>query len=132
MARPHLEAGLFAVAFRAGARHLGETPFMECLLMQSFAKRQQASSAAAVVGVDAGKFEHTLVIRPRGGHDAKPFPFQTTRAGFESAVARIQDVSGGAPSAEVLVGIEFAGTLGFTLAQFLSERGYAPVNLEET
>ena len=34
--------------------------------MISFPKRERAQHAAACVGVDAGKFSHTLVVRPQG------------------------------------------------------------------
>mgnify|MGYP001354200822 CR=1 FL=1 len=38
--------------------------------MISFPKRVRAQRAAAVVGVDAGKFSHTLVVRPAGRPDS--------------------------------------------------------------
>jgi hypothetical protein len=41
--------------------------------MSSFARRDRAQRAIAVVGVDAGKFHHVLVVRPRGRADSKPF-----------------------------------------------------------
>ena len=55
--------------------------------MISFPKRERAQRAAACVGVDAGKFSHTLVVRPHGRPDSKPFSFPTTRTGFDAAVA---------------------------------------------
>ena len=58
--------------------------------MISFPKRERAQRAAACVGVDAGKFSHTLVIRPQRQPDSKPFSFPTTRAGFDTAVAFIR------------------------------------------
>jgi hypothetical protein len=33
--------------------------------MDPLAKRRWAAQAAAVIGVDAGKFTHTMVVRPR-------------------------------------------------------------------
>lgn len=77
--------------------------------MDPFTKRQRAAQARAVVGVDAGKFSHTLVVRRRGLADSRPFSFATTRTGFDEAVAFIQRATGGVPSAEILVGLEFAG-----------------------
>lgn len=64
--------------------------------MISFPRRERAQTAAAVVGVDAGKFSHTLVIRPRGQPDSKPFSFPTTRQGFEAAVAFLRQQAPGA------------------------------------
>lgn len=84
--------------------------------MISFPKRERAQRAAAVVGVDAGKFTHTLVVRPRGQPDSRPHTFPTTRAGFEEAVAFIRQAAGGPQAEGVLVGIEFAGNYGFTFA----------------
>ncbi|HYD54662.1 MAG TPA: IS110 family transposase [Gemmatimonadaceae bacterium] len=101
--------------------------------MQSFAKRQRAQSAAAVVGVDAGKFKHALIVRPRGGRDSRAVEFPTTRAGFDSAVERIlalvRQVYPDAVPAEILVGIEFAGSYGFTFAHYLHGLGFPIVNV---
>ncbi len=100
--------------------------------MQSFAKRQRAQAAAAVVGVDAGKFRHVLVVRPHDGHDSKPFAFDTTRVGFEAAVQFILATAGSTtpvtPSL-VLVGIEFAGAYGFTFAHYLRALGFGVVSV---
>jgi transposase len=95
----------------------------------SFAKRSRAQCAAAVVGVDAGKFAHTLVVRPHGQPDSRPCAFPTTRAGFDTAVAFIRQVSGGAPPALILVGIEFAGNYGFTFAHYLAQLGFGVVSV---
>lgn len=92
-------------------------------------KRQQAQTAAAVVGVDAGKFKHALVVRPRGGEDSKPFVFETTREGFEAAVERIRSAAPDAVAEQVLVGIEFAGVYGFTLAHYLHQQGFRVVSV---
>jgi transposase len=97
--------------------------------MISFPRRQRAQTAAAVVGVDAGKFAHTLVIRRRGQPDSKPFSFPTTRAGFEAAVAFLRQQAPEAPPAAILVGIEFAGSYGFTLAHFLAQLGVPVVSV---
>lgn len=97
--------------------------------MISFAKRSRAQRAAAVVGVDAGKFAHTLVVRPHGQADSRPCSFPTTRAGFETAVAFIRQASGGAVPATILVGIEFAGNYGFTFAHYLAQLGYGIVSV---
>lgn len=94
-----------------------------------FAKRRRAAQAAAVVGVDAGKFSHTLVVRPRGEPDSRPVQVATTRAGFEEAVAAIQRLSGGVAPAETLVGVEFAGNYGFTFAHYLHARHYGIVSI---
>ncbi len=101
--------------------------------MQSFEKRRRAQAALAVVGVDAGKFRHVLVVRPRDGHDSKPFPFETSRTGFESAASFILEAAGQGRGrvtpAQILVGIEFAGAYGFTLAHYLHGRGFQIVNV---
>ncbi len=73
---------------------------------------RRAPRAAACVGVDAGKFAHTLVVRPTGQPDSRPLSFPTTRVGFEQAVAFIRQQVPGAQTATVLVGIEFAGNYG--------------------
>jgi transposase len=88
--------------------------------MSAFARRDRAHRAVAVVGVDAGKFHHVLVVRPRGRPDSKPFRFATNRAGFDEAVAFMRDqVGASSGDGEVLVGIEFAGSYGFTFAHYL-------------
>jgi transposase len=88
--------------------------------LSAFARRERALHAVAVVGVDAGKFHHVLVVRPRGRPDSKPFRFSTDRMGFEQAVAYIRDQVGSASlEGEILVGIEFAGSYGFTFAHYL-------------
>lgn len=93
------------------------------------ARRLRADAAGAVVGVDSGKFKHALSIRTKGGHDSKPFEFPVTRSGFEEAVARITKLTGELPADEVLVGIEFAGTCGFTFAHYLDQLGYPVVSI---
>lgn len=92
-------------------------------------QRSRAQRAAAVVGVDAGKFTHCLVVRPHGGADSKPFTFHTTREGFDLAAEKILALSGGASPSEVLVGIEFAGVYGFTFAYYLHQRGFQVVSV---
>lgn len=89
----------------------------------SFARRQRAETALAVVGVDAGKFRHALVVRVRGRADAKPVLFDTTRPGFEQAVAAIRGLLPADAEGEVLVGVEFAGAYGFTFAHYLHALG---------
>jgi transposase len=92
--------------------------------MSSFARRDRAQRATAVVGVDAGKFHHVLVVRPRGRPDSKPFRFAANRCGFEQAVVYIREQIGvGTADDEILVGIEFAGSYGFTLAHYLHALG---------
>ncbi|MBX6333272.1 MAG: IS110 family transposase [Gemmatimonadaceae bacterium] len=86
--------------------------------MRNHQKRQLAQVAAAVVGVDAGKFHHALVVRPRGGADSKPLQCPTTRPGFEHGIAFIREQVGPA-AGEVVAGIELAGMYGFTFAHFL-------------
>lgn len=97
--------------------------------MISFPKRERAQHAAACVGVDAGKFSHTLVIRPKNRPDSKPFSFPTTRSGFDSAVAFIRQQAAGAAAATILVGIEFAGNYGFTFAHYLAQLGFPIVSV---
>lgn len=92
-------------------------------------KRQCALAVRAVVGVDAGKYAHTLVIRPRSGPDSKPLTVPVTRDGFDCATAAIRAAVPGAEPGDVLVGIEFAGTYGFTLAHHLHALGYGVVSV---
>ena len=75
--------------------------------MRPHEKRHLAASAAAVVGVDAGKFHHALVVRPRDRADSKPVTVATTRPGFEEALGFIRQHAA-ERSGPVLVGIEFA------------------------
>lgn len=77
--------------------------------MISLAKRVRAQRAAAFVGVDAGKYIHALVVRPRGAADSKPFAFPTTRAGFDGAMAYVRSHVPAAASGELIVGSGFAG-----------------------
>jgi transposase len=97
--------------------------------MISFPRRSRAQHAAACVGVDAGKFAHTLVVRPAGGPDSKPCSFPTTRAGFEQAVAFLRQQVPGASPTTILVGIEFAGNYGFTFAHYLRALGFPIVSV---
>lgn len=98
--------------------------------MTGYEKRARAQGAAAVVGIDAGKFEHAMVVRPRGGRDTKPLLFRTSREGFEKAVEAILAAAGpDATPPDVLVGIEFAGTYGFTFAHFLHQQGFPVVSV---
>ena len=97
--------------------------------MNHFEKRMRAQSAAAVVGIDAGKVRHAIAVRPRGAPDSKPILFDATRAGFETALETIRAHAPEAQPSETLVGIEFAGNYGFTLAHFLAERGYGVVSV---
>lgn len=91
-------------------------------------QRTRAQGAGAVVGVDAGKFRHCLVVRAQGGTDSRPFIFPTTRSGFDDAAERVLEIAG-VCAAEVLVGIEFAGVYGFTLAHYLHGRGFGVVSV---
>lgn len=97
--------------------------------MLAHARRVQAEAARAVIGVDAGKFSHTLVVRPKGGADSKPFAFAVSRAGFDEAAAVIRATSAGAAPESCLVAIEFAGTFGFTLAHYLHALWYPVVSV---
>lgn len=99
------------------------------MLKTKFEKRRTAQRAAAVVGIDAGKRTHALVVRPRGGEDSKPFTFESTRDGFTRALEEIRAHAPDADPEDVLVGIEFAGNYGFTLAHFLHEAGLHVVSV---
>lgn len=93
-------------------------------------KRELALNAAAVVGVDAGKFEHAVVVRPRGRPDSRALTIKTTRAGFDEAVAFIRSIVGHkCTTADILVGIEFAGIYGFTFAHYLDQLGFRVVSV---
>ncbi len=110
-----------------GRKFIG-TLYQECP-MHAHEKRRRAQAAAAVVGVDAGKFEHTLVVRTRDGADSRPHPFTTTRASFDGAVAFIGKIARDVAPAQMLVGIEFAGSYGFTLAHYLHQESFDVVSV---
>ena len=97
--------------------------------MIDHAKRTRGRLAAAVIGVDAGKFTHTLVVRPKDQPDSKPVTFATTRAEFDLAVQAIHALAPGARPEDMLVGIEFAGSCGHTLAHYLHLRGFPVVSV---
>lgn len=93
-------------------------------------KRELALNAAAVVGVDAGKFEHALVVRPRGHPDSRALTIKTTRVGFDEAVEFILSaVDHKSVPTDILVGIEFAGIYGFTFAHYLDQLGFRVVSV---
>lgn len=97
--------------------------------MIDYGKRQRGQQASAVIGVDAGKFSHTLVVRPHGQPDSKPVAFQTTRAEFDRVVQTIHELVPDTPPSAVLVGIEFAGGCGHTFAHYLHQRGFPVVSV---
>lgn len=97
--------------------------------MSRYRKRRRALEAAAVVGVDAGKYTHTLVVRPKGEADSRSFTFSTDRDGFDAAVEYIQAADDDASPEQTIVGIEFAGTYGFTFAFYLADLGYPVVTV---
>jgi transposase len=76
-----------------------------------------------------GQVHYCLVVRPRGDRDSKPFSFPTTRAGFEGAARFILERAGSPSEDQVLVGIEFAGSYGFTFAHYLGARGFQVVGV---
>lgn len=92
-------------------------------------RRNRAHAAGAIVGVDAGKFKHCLVVRAKGGIDSRPLMLPVTREGFEQAEAYILKHTGGVVPEETLVGIEFAGIYGQTLAHYLHARGFQIVSV---
>jgi transposase len=92
-------------------------------------RRRRAQAAGAVVGVDAGKYRHGLVVRPAGGVDSRPLLFPTTREGFQQAEEFILRQAGGITPEQILVGIEFAGVYGHTLAHYLHARGFQVVSV---
>lgn len=97
--------------------------------MPRFERAATALAFRAVVGVDAGKFEHAFVVRARDQPDAKPWRCRTTRTAFEAAVAQIRAAAGGAEPPEILVAIEFAGYYGFTFAHFVHAAGFPVVSV---
>lgn len=92
-------------------------------------QRVLAAQMAAVVGVDAGKFAHAVAVQRPDGSRAPPVMVPTTRAGFEAGLVTLQQLTGQAPAARVLIAIEFAGYYGFTFAHFLHAHGYPVVSV---
>jgi transposase len=97
--------------------------------MSRYRKRRRAQDASAVVGVDAGKRKHALVVRPHDGPDSRPYEFPTDRDGFDAAVRYIREVAPHATPETTIVGIEFAGIYGFTFAYYLAGHGYQVVTV---
>jgi len=97
--------------------------------MSRFERRRRAQTARAVVGVDAGKYKHVLVVRPHDGPDSKPFTFDVSREGFDAAVQFIGAAAPDASPETTIVGIEFAGTYGFTFAHDLARQGFEVVTV---
>lgn len=92
-------------------------------------RRIQAQAAAVLMGVDAGKFTHACVLRQRGGADARPFLIPTTRTGFETALTALRTAAPAGALDRCLVGIEFAGSYGFTFAHYLHAAGVPVVSI---
>lgn len=97
--------------------------------MSRFEKRRRAQTARAVVGVDAGKYKHVLVVRPHNAPDSRPFTFDVSRDGFDAAAQFIRAAAPDATPETTIVGIEFAGIYGFTLAYYLADLGYQVVTV---
>lgn len=97
--------------------------------MSRFEKRRRAQTARAVVGVDAGKYKHVLVVRPHNAPDSRPFTFDVSRDGFDAAAQFIRAAAPDATPEATIVGIEFAGIYGFTLAYYLADLGYQVVTV---
>ena len=91
-------------------------------------KRRQAQAAAAVVGVDAGKFKHALSSAHAAGKTPRPFSSPPPARASRARGAHPRRHRGAAPE-EVLVGIEFAGVYDFTLAHYLHQRGLRVVSI---
>ena len=97
--------------------------------MNAYEKRTLAHSVAAVIGIDAGKRRHAMVVRPAGRADSDPFLFEATRAGFEMMILQFRRVAPEAEPGHTLVAVEFAGYYGFTLAHYLRDRGFRVVSV---
>jgi len=97
--------------------------------MNAYEKRRLAHSAAAVIGIDAGKRRHAMVVRPASGEDSEPYLFDATRTGFGLALLEIRRVVPDAQPRDMLVAIEFAGYYGFTLAHWLRDQGFRVVSV---
>lgn len=81
----------------------------------------------------------TILLDACGGDSTGPptgkmtvtatFTADTIQSIHENAVHVIATAAGAAAPAEVLVGIEFAGSYGFTLAHYLDQLGYGVVGV---
>lgn len=69
--------------------------------MRRAEKRNRAHAVGAVAGIDAGKFEHGLVVRAKGGIDSRPLEFPVTHAGFTQAEEFILPHANGAMPNEI-------------------------------
>jgi transposase len=92
-------------------------------------KQAYARSFLVHVGVDTAKQFHVLVAQGPDGRRTKPFKVLVSRSGSEATHAHVQSLFPGLASAQMLVGLEFAGHHGFTFARFLADRGYPVVNV---
>jgi transposase len=89
-----------------------------------------ARSFIAHVGVDTGKVSHALVVSGADGRRSKPLTVKVSRESFDQADAHILSLVPPATTRDkVLVGLEFAGQYGYTLAHDLAKRGYPVVNV---
>jgi transposase len=126
---PTTNRAIAARSFRINGKRASRDGSPEGEPMDVVARREQAHAAVALAGVDAEKFHHAMVVRDARGRDAKPLLFPTTREGFDEALHLIRVVSNNAAPADVLVGIEFAGTCGATFAHYLDAAGYPIVSV---
>jgi transposase len=75
------------------------------------------------VGIDAAKATHTLVARGPDGVFTAPLTFPVGRVGFDAAAGALAQAYPVLRFDQVLVGIEFAGHHGVSLAHDLHARG---------
>jgi len=81
------------------------------------------------VGLDAAKGSHTLVARGPDGLFTDPLTFPVGRQGFEAAACALTETYPTIRFDQMLVGIEFAGHHGVTLAHELHARGCQVVSV---
>jgi transposase len=82
-----------------------------------------ASQFPVHVGIDGAKGSHTLVARGPDGIFTAPLTFPVGRAGFDAAATSLHQAFPAVQPERMLVGIEFAGHHGVSLAHDLHGRG---------
>lgn len=87
-------------------------------------QRLYAEGFKVHLGVDAAKGHHAIVARGISGGVVEAGKVKVKRPEFDAYLDRLREAFPGVKPSEMLVGIEFAGHHGATLAQYLRDLGF--------